>query len=260
VISIQETLLGNTFKPVRVSEIITTELAGAIVAAGKARWQKIWHLYDRRQGRYNLYVPDAIGDTYTIYTYLRQDAKKIAGWWKSTGMDFGTGFRDSFDRLYGCFGNQILRIGDDLDPIYDDAGKPIPWVWELPWMDFKSRLDLKQARYIQMETKGDGDFNLSLFTDYIFQDVSGVINFVGEIDEFNIPLLPNMNINFQGGNTPGYGVGTQPFGGGRRTNDPRMFAWTARFKVAKIRLTGSTTEKLGFVSFSIAYQRGSIRR
>jgi hypothetical protein len=110
-------------------------------------------------------------------------------------------------------------------------------------------MDIKQARYIGLDTQGKGVFTCEGYVDNIFQ-VQGV----------NVPML---SMNFVGGSSGGYGnspYGDTPYGGGRRTSDERLYAWTTKFKLFKLRFFGSTRQKLKFISVSIAYVHGGIRR
>jgi hypothetical protein len=86
--------------------------------------------------------------------------------------------------------------------------------------------------------------------------VDNIVNYHGA-DE------PMLEMTFMGGNVGGYGnvpFGDAPFGGGRRSSDERLFAWTTKFKLIKLRFSGTTKRKLRFVSISIAYVHGGIRR
>jgi hypothetical protein len=70
-------------------------------------------------------------------------------------------------------------------------------------------------------------------------------------------------MTFVGGDAGGYGnvpYGATGYGGGRRTTDERLWAWTTKFKLFKLRFFGSTTKKIKFISVSIAYVHGGIRR
>lgn len=260
VVSIQETLVGDTFKPVRLSELISNELVRAITAIDSSMWPDIHFAYDKRLGRYLLFVPDYTGNVYTTFVYQRLEERKIAGWYKYTNLNFRTAFRDRYNRIFGAIGNVFYQIGNDHDPIYTDDGSPISFVWELPWIDFKARTNLKHARYLTIESQGTARFLLELFVDYIYEDIQTMLEEGGTYDEFTTPLLPESTVEYMGGDIVGYGGGTEPYGTGRRTNDPRPYTWTARFKVAKLRFSGSTSERLSFVSISIAYQLGGIYR
>jgi hypothetical protein len=102
---------------------------------------------------------------------------------------------------------------------------------------------------ISLDTQGTGNFTVEGYVDNIF-------NYHGT-------PAPMLSMHFVGGNSGGYGnspYGNAPYGGGRRTSDERLFAWTTKFKLLKLRLFGTTTKKLKFISVSIAYIHGGIRR
>jgi hypothetical protein len=66
-----------------------------------------------------------------------------------------------------------------------------------------------------------------------------------------------------GGGVGGFGnvpYGDAPYGGGRRSSDERLYAWTTKFKLMKLRFFGATKRKLKFISVSLAYVHGGIRR
>jgi hypothetical protein len=51
-----------------------------------------------------------------------------------------------------------------------------------------------------------------------------------------------------------------PVDGLRKSADERLYAWTTKFKLLKLRFFGSSKSKLKFVSVSIAYVSGGVRR
>ena len=75
-----------------------------------------------------------------------------------------------------------------------------------------------------------------------------------------------------GGDSYGYGdgknvnetdqmiSGLQLYGTGRRTNSEMLFAYPAKFKIAKLNINGSSKYKLNINSITVYYQRGNIRR
>jgi hypothetical protein len=124
------------------------------------------------------------------------------------------------------------------------VGVPVTFAWEMPWTDLKKRMDIKYLRYIAADTQGAGNFTLRAYVD-------------------NLLSSPLLSIDFVGGGTGGYGSGAYgdvPYGGGRRTVDERLFAFVAKFKLMKLVFSGTTKKKLRFISISIAYLHGSIRR
>jgi hypothetical protein len=137
---------------------------------------------------------------------------------------------------------------NDTD-VNNGLGVPLTFEWEMPWADFKRRMDIKQTRYIGLDTQGDATFTVEAFVDNIVSR-NGV----------DVPML---SMDFVGGDTGGYGnvpYGNVPYGGGRNSSDERLYAWTTKFKLLKLRFIGSTTRKLKFISVSIGYVLGSVRR
>jgi hypothetical protein len=69
-------------------------------------------------------------------------------------------------------------------------------------------------------------------------------------------------MTFEGGDAPGFGLDEfgEDFGGGRPTRLEKLYAWTARYKIEKLRMTGDATKELRFVAVTVAYQNGSLRR
>jgi hypothetical protein len=119
----------------------------------------------------------------------------------------------------------------------------------MPWADFKHRMDIKHTRYIATDTQGTAEFLVEAFVD-------NILTYHGA----NAPLL---SAKFVGGSSTGYGnmpYGDAPYGGGRRSSDERLFAWVAKFKLMKLRFSGATKQKLKFISVSLAYVHGGIRR
>jgi hypothetical protein len=47
---------------------------------------------------------------------------------------------------------------------------------------------------------------------------------------------------------------------GRNTSVKKKYAWPTKFEIAKLRITGSTTTALEFISLTMHYQLGGINR
>jgi hypothetical protein len=79
----------------------------------------------------------------------------------------------------------------------------------------------------------------------------------------NITSAPLLTFPFLGGAAGGFGnsgFGNTPFGGGRIVTNEKLFAFVAKFKLLKLKIIGTTTAPLRFVSITIAYLMGSLRR
>lgn len=75
-------------------------------------------------------------------------------------------------------------------------------------------------------------------------------------------LDPELSMIFEGGDSPGFGADEfgEDFGGGRPTRLEKLYAWTTKYKLQKLRMSGDGIKNLQFVSISLAYLVGSPRR
>jgi hypothetical protein len=126
-------------------------------------------------------------------------------------------------------------------------GKAIPIEMELPWIDGKDPLKLKQLRYVSIATKGDAEFTFDVYTDNLYKDVEG-----------NVVHMPGITMTFIGNDAYGYGFDDGPYGMGRRSRDPRLFGLPVKFKTVKFKLWGLTTKKLEIVNLSFLYARNRV--
>jgi hypothetical protein len=158
-----------------------------------------------------------------------------------------------------------------FNPVADvnDSGVSIPFTWELPWTDNNQRFLLKGSRYINFDTIGDNKFTVQMFTDNIYEDRN---DFGEDWEEdtlkfddgtgWDVQVLdPTLEMEFEGGDAPGFGLDqfSEDFGGGRPTRLEKLYAWTAKYKIAKLRMSGHATKKLAFISITMGYHQGSIR-
>jgi hypothetical protein len=101
---------------------------------------------------------------------------------------------------------------------------------------------IKQMRYLALDTQGDAQFTLEAYVDNYDRNTAA---------GYNTPML---SIDFVGGEYAGVDNGL------RLAGEERLYAWTTKLKLLKLRFFGSTKRKLKFVSVSLAYVRGGIRR
>lgn len=130
-------------------------------------------------------------------------------------------------------------------------GEEIPFEMELPWFDGKNPMKTKMLRFISLATKGTADFTISMWVDYLFEDTLGT-------QIYN----PVLSLTFSGNESPGFGDDTQygPYGGVRRSNDPRLWSFPAKFKAAKFKISGSTIRPLEIINMSFLFSKGSYWR
>jgi hypothetical protein len=158
------------------------------------------------------------------------------------------------------------------NPVADvnDSGIPIRFIWELPWSDNDQRFLTKASRYINFDTVGDNRFTISMFTDNNYNSRTDLGEDWQEDDlkwddnlGWDVDVLdPALTLEFEGGDALGFGLDGfgDEFGGGRPTRLEQLFAFTARYKIQKLRIYGDATNELQFISITLAYQQGSPRR
>lgn len=156
------------------------------------------------------------------------------------------------DTSYVCLSNHTSGsdFADDLELEYweEYLGEEITFDWEMPWTAVNARTITKQLQYLQADTQGTAGFEIDVFIDNYYKDVD---------DEYD----PAVSMQFVAGDSGGYGVpNAQNFGGGRRLRDERPWDMPASFKVMKMRLHGSTRERLRIITISIMYTKGSSQR
>ena len=261
--SINRVNVFNTLRPIRASHLIDPLITALVQPLTPAQIsQYVFAVYDLRNFRYMLFVPrfeggvvvETVGFSYTHIPML-----KIEAWARLRGWKWQASCRTSLQNVIFAGGNKLYAYDFDEQDIAADLrndpsvnsgqGNPIYFEWELPWADFKHRMDIKQTRYIGLDTQGTANFTVEGYVDNIFT--------------YHGANAPMLSMNFVGGDAGGYGAspyGNTPYGGGRRSSDERLYAWTTKFKLFKLRLFGSTRHKLKFISISIAYVHGGIRR
>lgn len=258
--SLKRTVFTGTLRPERVSDLVDREIRQQLnnLSFGSLE-DRTFSVYNQREGQFMFFVPntdDRMTTTQTTcYVFTYRPSLNTAGWARFDGWNFTCGCRSIQGNIF--FGDKDCKIwlyGSGDNPIYADyispsntAGTPITFDWELPWADFDRRVDTKQSKYVSVDSRGTGEFTLAMYTDRLRLDNLGADT-------------PTLAMDMTGGDTGGYGIGPQPYGGGRNTAFEYLFAWPSKFKLAKFRISGNVTEPLSFVSISLHYQRGGIHR
>jgi len=244
-------------------------------------------------------ITDAETTEYRCMVYKRNKKLKIEAWQDWRGWKFRSGCRSSLKDIFLTEGTQLYRLGDQHDesavyqdyvgdqemwedetpftdysgftPVADAAnsGVPIKFIWELPWSDNRERFLVKNSRYINFDTVGENDFTVQMFTDNIYDDI---LDFGEDWEEdplkfddstgWDVEALdPALEMVFVGGDGPGFGNNAfgNLYGGGRPTRLEKLYAWRAKYKLQKFRISGDATLPLKFVSITLAYLNGSGR-
>jgi hypothetical protein len=186
------------------------------------------------------YTADKIGD----YTKLT--------WANNTAYAAGDRVPDSVTKqVYTCLIAHTSPVSGTFkqartaNPTYweEFAGIPISWEMETSWTDFKDRIANKQVEVVRFDTKGKSEFEFSIYTNSIREDFE------------TWELIPRRVSIFVGQDAPGFGAGTQPYGGGRNTRQEWLRGMPVEGKLFRLRFAGSSTEGLTVSSATLYYHK-----
>lgn len=261
--SLKRTVFTGTLRPDRVSDLVDPEIHARLSPLSlTSLTERCWSVYNQSEGQFMFFVPNT--DEYstttetTAYIYSYRPSLKIAAWARFDDWNFVCGARSLQGSLFlGDRAGKIWLYGSVDHPIYsdfmDDAsinageGNPIEFDWELPWSDMNKRSKIKHTKYIEIDTSGT-----AIFTAYMYCDRQRL--------NADLSDAPQLQQDFVGGDILGFGDGDQPYGSGRVTSYDKLWAWPAKFKLMKLRFTGSTTGPLKFLAITLLYQLGGYNR
>jgi hypothetical protein len=230
--------------------------------------------------------------------YKRNKPLKIDAWQDWRNWNFRSGCRSALKRIFLTEGTQVFVLGEEhanrifkdyegdqemwddetpwqdytgWNPVADvkDSGIPIRFTWELPWSDSNERFRTKNSRYINFDTIGDNRFVVKMFTDNIYLDRADrgedwqedSLKFDDDLG-WDVDVYDStLEMVFEGGDAPGFGLDEfgEDFGGGRPTRLEKLYAWTAKYKIQKLQMSGDAIKELLFISVTLAYNLGSQR-
>lgn len=124
-------------------------------------------------------------------------------------------------------------------------GVAIDFELEMPWFEGKDRMKIKHNRYINVGSMGTSEFTVECYVDDLYKDIDG-----NKIYDAALSLV------FTGNETPGFGIFTDQYGGGRRSGTPLLYKYPVKFKLIKFRIFGSSVHPLELNSFSFVFARG----
>jgi hypothetical protein len=122
-------------------------------------------------------------------------------------------------------------------------GVPIQWELETSWTDFKERKTNKQIELVSFDTKGSSTFEFSVYTNSIRNDFA------------TLDLIPNRTSIFIGEDAPGFGGGTQPYGGGRNTRQEWLRGMPVYGKMFRLRFAGASIKPLTVSATTVYYHK-----
>jgi hypothetical protein len=122
-------------------------------------------------------------------------------------------------------------------------GFPIEWELETSWTDFKERKTNKQIELVSFDTSGSSTFEFSVYANSIREDFA------------TLDLIPNRSSIFIGQNAPGFGGGTQPYGGGRNTREEWLHGMPVYGKMFRLRFAGASVKPLTVSAATVYYHK-----
>ena len=241
----------NTLRPVRISHLIDPLITELIVALSAAQLSNfVFAVYDLRHFRYMLFLPRFSGGVIVetvCFSYTNIPTLKVQTWARLRGWQWQSACRTALQNIVFSRQNKLYvydfdnpNLGADRlnDPVVQGGtGEPITFDWELPWADFKHRMDIKYIKYIAFDAQGTAPFTCEAYVDNIIT--------------VNSTRVPMLSMEFTGGDSTT---------GVRKTSDERLYAYNTKFKLLKLRIFGATKLRLRIISISLAYLRGGIRR
>lgn len=147
------------------------------------------------------------------------------------------------------------RTGNDsLWVLYE--GEEIGFRMEMPWLDGKDPMKTKQLRFVSLSTTGTAPFTLEVYVD----DLHDIMWEDPDNPGVQIAVPPAITMDFVGNNAIGAGGVPAPYGGGRRSGDPRLKGFPVKFNILKPIVYGSVREPLEFETLSFLYSKGRYKR
>lgn len=140
-------------------------------------------------------------------------------------------------------------FSDDLAGLLWETytGENIDVDWELPWTSVRTRMKKKRLSAMMFDSTGTAQFTCEIYIDRVRYDEDG-------LDD------PLISMEMVAGDSPGYGGGDQPYGGGRRTADERLWGTPCEFKQMKLRFKSSTKKHLRMSAIHLALAQGTFAR
>lgn len=207
VASIERALFTGSIKPDRPSQLIDPEIRNELFDLSfNTMEDRCFSLYNRREGQYMFFVPNAdlVSGTFRtrgfVYTLIR--GLKVKAWSEILGWNWTCGCRSALGRMFFVRGNDVFIYGDSADPFWadfigdeevysddtthtdntgftpvadaNDSGLPIEFIWDLPWADFNRRFNIKKSKYIAIDSLGTAKFTVSMFVDNLFIDTTDI--------------------------------------------------------------------------------------
>lgn len=197
-------------------------------------------------------------DSVKVYCLSYNEEMTRYRWSEITDVSFSGAFVSSDKRVYFFDGSKIYQQGNQIfdgEDYYQDLmdkskqnGKPIPFVYESPWLDARDRMRTKRLINTIIETSGSAAFKFEVFVDDIYKDEDGNLD-------------PALSLDLIGDDAAGFGKNNRAgFGGGRTSSNEQMYRMPTKFKKIKFRVSGNVIDKLAIESLGLVYSIGNYQR
>lgn len=156
--------------------------------------------------------------------------------------------------VYEC----LIAHTSDATDTFAEAREALPDTWteflgfeiefelETAWSDFEQRKYNKQIEDVSFDASGSASFDFAIFTNSIKR----------ALDSYEIS--PVYETAFVGEDSPGFGGGDQPFGGGRNTKQEWLHSMPAFGKLFKLRWSGATKHPLQMNAVTLYYHKSKV--
>lgn len=291
-------VFGEALETTKMSERIQSDFVADVPTTTADRW-KSFAVFNQAEGRIMYFLYDGAAYSIYVLSFDNEIKKRawsrMAGWSWTCGCvtarsrvffakdhriyqygnaifpneAYAADFLDEYDSSWltataYVVGNRVLQGGSVYICLFNHTsgvfatdlaaglwtlytGEFINVDWEFPWTNMKSRMKKKRLSHIMFDTTFTSQFTCELYTDKIRFDADGNDD-------------PALTMEFTAGDSPGFGGGDQPFGGGRRTSDERMWGFPCEFKVMKLRIKTATKKRLKLSAISMALAMGTFHR
>ncbi len=299
--AISRALFTGQIQPDRVSRLVDPAFQKTINPLGNTTLStRIFSVYNRRDSQVMHFLPNndvAASTTETrgfVHTYNK--SQKISAFHDFRNWNWVAACRTSEGRVVFATTTKLYFYGNTDNPYNGDytgeyegfsddtmftdgtglspassanVGLPIPFIWEFPWADMKSRTSSKMARGIGFDTTGMGRFTCAMFVDNLVYNYSldatyyyDGLEMLDGYGDTSAQMQPSAQMAFIGGDYRGFGVNalTQWFGDARPTRDERLYVWNSKYNIMKLRLSGTTSKQLKFVTIKFHYELGTVMR
>ena len=256
VYSVNKNTFGETFRSVERSAAIRKMFIKNLPAATTLENVDAFSVEDRTHNRVFYFVKRLDGTKFMLSMTYSNTSNEV-NWSTLSGWDFDGGCATEQKRVFFFKNNKVYQYGNDVfagENYYADyitaanpIGVDINFDWETPWLDANMRLKKKKLLYVSGDTGGTATFDLSIFVDKFYKDVTAA-------------LTPALKMRLRAGDATGYGFPSVGYGGGRRFSDERGLGFPVEFKLIKLKLTGATKEPLRFSAISMIYQIRGYKR